>query len=224
MRYPINLTLDISKDFNKNNYIYWIKVYIINNSNFNDKKNFNIFDFYNKFDLNNILNKNFNFYRTNSYNVFEIFKNYLLVLDKSSIENNNFLNFFNINFLRKERSYTKLKYSRVPSFDIVSGGSAALFAGFLGFLGGEKFGFELPDSGDFYYLLMYVVFLCFILKVFLKIVDDSYYNWSFFSLKWAFNFYSIFLNYFFYRIFINFFFFYWMNFKYYLKILNIFKL
>jgi hypothetical protein len=29
---------------------------------------------------------------------------------------------FNINFLRKERLYTKLKYSRCPQYDIVSGG------------------------------------------------------------------------------------------------------
>jgi len=36
--------------------------------------------------------------------------------------------------------YTKLKYSRVPQYDIVSGGSAALLAGFLGFLISEKFG------------------------------------------------------------------------------------
>jgi hypothetical protein len=29
---------------------------------------------------------------------------------------------FNFNFLRKERLYTKLKYSRCPQYDIVSGG------------------------------------------------------------------------------------------------------
>ena len=67
----------------------------------------------------------------------------------------------NINFLRKERLYTKLKYSRSPAYDIVSGGMAALLAGFVGFLIQEKYGFELVDSGDFYFLFMYIVFLCF---------------------------------------------------------------
>jgi hypothetical protein len=70
----------------------------------------------------------------------------------------------NVNFLRKERLYTKLKYSRSPAYDIVSGGSAALLAAFLGFLISEKYGFELVDSGDFYYLFMYCVFLSFSLK------------------------------------------------------------
>ena len=65
--------------------------------------------------------------------------------------------------------YTKLKYSRSPQSDIVSGGVAALFAGFLGFLISEKFGIELVDSGDFYTFFMYIVFLfityliCFVL-------------------------------------------------------------
>jgi hypothetical protein len=59
------------------------------------------------------------------------------------------LNRFDLIFLRKERIYTKLKYSRVPQYDAVSGGSAALLAGFLGFLITEKFGLELTDSGDF---------------------------------------------------------------------------
>jgi hypothetical protein len=80
---------------------------------------------------------------------------------------------FNINFLRKERIYTKLKYSRVPQYDIVSGGAALLFGGFLGFLICEKFGFELLDSGDFYFLFMYVVFLCFAIRLFLKIMDAN---------------------------------------------------
>jgi len=70
----------------------------------------------------------------------------------------------NVNFLRKERLYTKLKYSRSPAYDIVSGGSAALLAAFLGFLISEKYGFELVDSGDFYYLFMYIVFLSFSIK------------------------------------------------------------
>jgi hypothetical protein len=74
------------------------------------------------------------------------------------------VNLTSSNFLRKERLYTKLKYSRSPAYDIVSGGSAALLAGFLGFLISEKFGFELVDSGDFYYGFMYIVFIAFSVK------------------------------------------------------------
>ena len=64
---------------------------------------------------------------------------------------------FDIQFLRKEFVYTKLKYSRSPAYDAVSGGFAALFAGFVGFLISEKFGIELVDSGDFYIVLMYLL-------------------------------------------------------------------
>jgi len=93
-------------------------------------------------------------------------------------------NLFNVYFLKKEKIYTKLKYSRVPQYDIVSGGSAALFAGFLGFLICEKYGFELADSGDFYYLFMYVVILCFNLRIFLKIMNAEERDWHIFSAKW----------------------------------------
>lgn len=77
---------------------------------------------------------------------------------------NNINKILNINFLRKERLYTKLKYSRSPAYDIVSGGAAALLAAFLGFLITEKYGFELLDSGDFYYMFMYFVFFSFSIK------------------------------------------------------------
>jgi hypothetical protein len=81
----------------------------------------------------------------------------------------NLLNcYFDIFFLRKEKIYTKLKYSRTPQYDIVSGGIAAIFAGFLGFLICEKFGLELLDSGDFYFAFMYVVFGSFFLKLFFR--------------------------------------------------------
>jgi hypothetical protein len=79
----------------------------------------------------------------------------------------------NVNFLRKERLYTKLKYSRSPAYDIVSGGSAALLAAFLGFLISEKYGFELVDSGDFYYLFMYIVFLYFSIRPIVYTVNAS---------------------------------------------------
>ena len=81
---------------------------------------------------------------------------------------------FNINFLRKERLYTKLKYSRCPQYDIVGGGWAALFAGLVGFLISEKFGIELVDSGDFYNALMYAIFASFSLRPLVKIIDKSF--------------------------------------------------
>jgi hypothetical protein len=95
----------------------------------------------------------------------------------------------NINFLRKERLYTKLKYSRSPAFDIVSGGAAALLAGFFGFLITEKFGYELADSGDFYYLFMYVVFLVFSIRPLLTVSDANKGFWDVFSPKRVLSFY-----------------------------------
>jgi hypothetical protein len=89
----------------------------------------------------------------------------------------------NVNFLRKERLYTKLKYSRSPAYDIVSGGSAAILAGFLGFLISEKFGFELVDSGDFYYLFMYIVFACFFVRPLLITTNYNMSLFEVFSLK-----------------------------------------
>ncbi len=109
--------------------------------------------------------------------------------DSSNTNLNTVLNLININFLRKEKLYTKLKYSRSPAYDIVSGGAAALFAGFLGFLVSEKFGFELVDSGDFYFLTMYVVFLCFSLRPLLTATDAKYSVWNVFSLNNTLKFY-----------------------------------
>lgn len=86
---------------------------------------------------------------------------------------------FIINFLKKEKLYTKLKYSRVPQYDSVSGGAAALLAGFLGFLICEKFGFELLDSGDFYFFFMYGVFLIFFAGLLVKTVTaGAYYRYT----------------------------------------------
>lgn len=82
-------------------------------------------------------------------------------------------NLANVNFLRKERLYTKLKYSRSPAYDIVSGGSAALLAAFLGFLISEKYGFEMVDSGDFYFLFMYLVFISFSIRPLLTTLSDK---------------------------------------------------
>ena len=115
------------------------------------------------------------------------------LLNPSELSYNNHLNttlnLININFLRKEKLYTKLKYSRSPAYDIVSGGAAALFAGFLGFLVSEKFGFELVDSGDFYFLTMYIVFLCFSLRPLLTTTESTKSVWSSLSIHNIFLFY-----------------------------------
>lgn len=121
-------------------------------------------------------------------------KNFIFKKKLELFKNNNLWSLFNINFLKKEKIYTKLKYSRVPQYDIVSGGSAALLAGFLGFLICEKFGFELIDSGDFYFLFMYLVFLFFILRFFLKLINVENLSWNPFSLNWILVFYKNLLN------------------------------
>jgi len=77
---------------------------------------------------------------------------------------------FDFHFLKKEKLYTKLKYSRSPQYDIVSGGVAAIFSAFIGFLVSEKFGIELVDSGDFYILFMYSVFGVFSIRPLVKVV------------------------------------------------------
>ena len=77
-----------------------------------------------------------------------------------------------INFIRKEFVYTKLKYSRSPAYDAVSGGFAALLAGFIGFLISEKFGIELVDSGDFFIAFMYAVFVVFIGRMVIHLTSD----------------------------------------------------
>lgn len=98
-------------------------------------------------------------------------------------------NLINIHFLRKERLYTKLKYSRSPAYDIVSGGAAALLAGFLGFLVSEKYGFELVDSGDFYYLFMYLVFLGFSIRPLLTSINAHENFFTIFSVKFILQYY-----------------------------------
>lgn len=100
----------------------------------------------------------------------------------------NLAKIFDINYIKKEKIYTKLKYSRSPQYDIVSGGVAALLSAFVGFLISEKFGMELPDSGDFYFLFMYIVFLCFSLRPLVRILDVYNMGWNPFSLKYAYDF------------------------------------
>nr|QCU82599.1 hypothetical protein [Pseudourostyla cristata] len=112
------------------------------------------------------------------------------ILKQDIYTTSNLWNLFNINFLRKEKIYTKLKYSRTPQYDIVSGGVAAIFSGFLGFLICEKFGFELLDSGDFYILFMYCVFLGFFLRMWFKLFSAEINSWTIISFKWLYNFYK----------------------------------
>jgi len=96
-------------------------------------------------------------------------------------------NLFNIFFLRKEEIYTKLKYSRCPQYDMVSGGLAALFAAFLGFLICEKFGLELLDSGDFYIAFMYGVFATFSLRPLIRSMTKGTSAYNVISPKHLFN-------------------------------------
>lgn len=93
------------------------------------------------------------------------------------------LQLFDINYLKRERLYTKLKYSRSPAYDIVSGGAAAFFASFIGFLISEKFGIELVDSGDFYIVFMYGIFIALSLKPFMRIVQTSQVFYTTFLLR-----------------------------------------
>ena len=78
---------------------------------------------------------------------------------------------FDMGFIKRESLYTKLKYSRSPAYDIVSGGAAAFLAEFIGFLVSEKFGIELVDSGDFYIAFMFGVFLGLSLKPLMRILS-----------------------------------------------------
>jgi len=96
---------------------------------------------------------------------------------------------FDINFLRKEKIYTKLKYSRCPQYDIVSGGFAAILAGFIGFLISEKFGIELVDSGDFYIAFMYGVFASFSLRPLIRIYSKDDTPYTPVSLRYALTFF-----------------------------------
>ena len=82
-----------------------------------------------------------------------------------------------INFIKTEQIYTKLKYSRVPIYDTVSGGSACLFAGFIGFLVSERFGFEIVDSLDIYVYYFYILFISITSFIYYKNIIYSYSLW-----------------------------------------------
>ena len=86
-------------------------------------------------------------------------------------------NFIKINFIKTEQVYTKLKYSRAPIYDIISGGSACLLAGFIGFLISEKFGFEIIDSLDIFILYFYILFISLLMFIFYKNMLYNYNVW-----------------------------------------------
>lgn len=172
--------------FQKNNYFTFLLFFNHNNFNSNLLNN-------SKYTVNYCRKvKQTNDYTFYNTDVFNKISDILLSNKKTKFKtniNNQVFNLININFLRKERLYTKLKYSRSPAYDMVSGGAAALFAAFLGFLISEKYGFELVDSGDFYYLFMYLVFLTFAIKPFLTSISSKDNVYQIFSLKPFFNFY-----------------------------------
>lgn len=86
-------------------------------------------------------------------------------------------NFIKINFIKIEQVYTKLKYSRVPIYDIISGGSACMFAGLIGFLVSERFGFEIIDSLDIFMLYFYILFISLTLFIYYKNILHNYNIW-----------------------------------------------
>ena len=213
MKFPTNIVLDWSSDHTSNSSRYWLFKYLelsggekfmkfsiqktpsiaffkkLDSLNLKYKSHPTLFGYFAK-KIKHASTLDFKASITNrakyKKNLNKLFKN---MKQPHYFKTSSLWNLFDINFIRKEKIYTKLKYSRVPQYDIVSGGSAALFAGFLGFLICEKFGFELLDSGDFYTAVMYVVFFCFSLRIFLKIFSSSENTWSVLSVRWFFLFY-----------------------------------
>lgn len=117
-----------------------------------------------------------------SKNLF-IFNNY----KKNSVIN---LNNYKVFIIKKEKQYTTLKYSKTPQFDIAASGSASLFAGLLGFMIMEKNGFELIDSGDFYTVFMYIIFISLVVRLIYKTYFNNSKKFKFFSLKYMIEFFQ----------------------------------
>lgn len=153
--------------------------------------------FKNKLNKRNLIVNNYIRYYTFIYRKLYILKSVSLPA-KTTFRSSIILNKLSIvNFIKKERLYTKLKYSRSPAYDIVSGGAAALLAGFIGFLISEKYGFELVDSGDFYYLFMYLVFFSFSFKPLLTSLSSTTALKDIFSIKYFLNYFFFLIKYFF---------------------------
>ena len=168
MRYPKHIILDVSKPNLTNMNSYWVNRYRMSLSRNNYfATSLNVMkrlspSFKSRVSLKTSTTSFKTTYSDLSIRPFD---------DNFSRESTLLGNLFDLNFLKREKLYTKLKYSRSPAYDIVSGGVAALFAGFIGSLISEKFGIELVDSGDFYTFFMYVVFLCFSLRPLMKILS-----------------------------------------------------
>lgn len=137
--------------------------------------------------LSNITKMSFNYYKkpTQKYwlayylTIFDISKIFLytyLTFSDFKLKNaqaQKLTNYYFLYFLKHEPFYTKLKYSRVPQFDTSSGAAASFLSGMYGFLVCEKFGFELIDSGDFLYLIIYIVLYYFLGSLLLQILNNS---------------------------------------------------
>ena len=164
MKYPTHIILDLQRSYLQNSHIKVViptKCYPINNS-ITSKTTSSFIAFFKLVKLTQAsTNKPLQTTLFNSYSVWDI------------------------NFLRKEKIYTKLKYSRCPQYDIISGGFAAIFAGFIGFLISEKFGIELVDSGDFYTALMYGIFSVFAIRPLLRIYSITHTPYTPWSLKYG---------------------------------------
>lgn len=197
MRLPNHIVLDFFSSKNQNTIKYWpLNFFNINNSNIplflnnqvilekiKNNKHLETRIFKNeKFDLNFKTNVKQNFLRIAKFSS---------TTTNSISHINNLLNLVNTKFLRKEPIYTKLKYSRTAAYDLVGGGSALFLGGLLGFLITEKFGFEMVDSGDFYYLFMYGVFLTFALRPLLVIILPTKSILNAISLKSLIEFYNM---------------------------------
>ena len=178
MRYPTHIILDINKSTSSSTTSNWTTSY----KNFISKNETFVTTLTTlstlKMSHKSVINSSFS--TTTIQQTPHTFTKKNLINNKS---NSLLWSLFDINFLKKEKMYTKLKYSRSPQYDIVSGGVAAIFAGFLGFLISEKFGIELVDSGDFYTFFMYLVFISFACRPFVKVLSKHETLYHFFSIK-----------------------------------------
>lgn len=93
--------------------------------------------------------------------------------------------------------HNKLKYTRTPSFDIVSSGIAALFSAFLGAMICDKFGMELLDSADFFIIYIFCISILLPLNAILSVVTLTDELYTPFIKPWIILFFLLDLIYFF---------------------------
>nr|ACX30946.1 hypothetical protein [Moneuplotes minuta] len=65
----------------------------------------------------------------------------------------------------------------MPQFDTSAGAAASFLSGLFGFMVCEKFGFELIDSGDFLFAILYLILIVFLLSLVTGIAGASN-NWG----------------------------------------------